>query len=139
MLILNLKNLLKLKGHSDGRIFLMNKMRLSYSKARKLTNGSALMIWFTMIEDLCEALDCEMADLFEYIPDKGRLIPGLVGLIRDPNMRSLAERMENKSAEEIKWLMQKLDEAEEELRKKKEAEELRKKEEKEKGEGAVGL
>jgi hypothetical protein len=63
------------------------------------------------------------------------LIPGLVGLIRDPNMRSLAERLENKSPEEIKWLMQKLDEAEEELRKKKEAEaeELRKK-----GEGAVG-
>jgi hypothetical protein len=85
-----------------------------------------------MIEDLCEALDCKLSDLFEYIPDKGRLIPGLVGLIRDPNMRSLAERLEDKSAEEIKWLMQKMDEAEEELRRMRE-EELRKK-----GEGPVG-
>jgi DNA-binding Xre family transcriptional regulator len=140
MLILNLKNLLKLKGRSDARIFLMSKLKLSYSKARKLTNGSAQFIWFSMIEDLCEELECKITDLFEYIPDKGRLIPGLVGLIRDPNMRSLAERLENKSAEEIKWLMQKLDEAEEELRKKKKEaeEEFRKKEEKEKGEGPVG-
>jgi DNA-binding Xre family transcriptional regulator len=129
MLILNLENLLKLKGHSDGRTFLVNKLKLSYSKARKLTNGSAQLILLSMIEDLCEALDCKLSDLFEYIPDKGRLIPGLVGLIRDPNLRTWAERLEGKTAEEIKWLMQKMDEAEEELRKKKE---------KEKGEGAVG-
>jgi DNA-binding Xre family transcriptional regulator len=99
MLVLNLKDLLKLKGRSDARIFLVSKLKLSYSKARKLTNGSLQMIWIYMIEDLCEELDCKKADLFEYIPDKGRLIPGLVELIRDPNMRTWVERLEDKSVE----------------------------------------
>ena len=131
MLKLNLEYLLKLKNRSDGRIYLVTKKEMPYGKARKLTNGTAKTVAFATIVDLCELLDCKLSDLFEYIPEEGRVIPGLVELIRDPNMRSLAERMEDRSAEEIKWLMQKLDEAEEELRRMKE--ELRKK-----GEGPVG-
>lgn len=126
--------LLKLKCRDDGRTFLVNNKEMSYGKARKLTNGTSKEIAYLTIEDLCDGLDCGIADLFEYIPDKGRLIKGLVPLIRDPNMRSIAERLQDKSPEEIEWFMARFDDLEEEYKRKKEEEQRKR----EGGEGAGG-
>jgi|GEM_PF-3679263 len=111
MLKLNLDLVFKAKCISDGRVFLVNK-NWPYGKARKLTDGTCKGIIFENAEDLCYDLNCGFVDFLEYIPDKGRLIKGLVPLIRNGQGQNWLDRIKDKTPEEITWMMEQLDELE---------------------------
>jgi putative transcriptional regulator len=49
---------------------LSGKVDLSLANLSILKTGKAKAIRFTTLEAICKALDCQPADILEYVPDK---------------------------------------------------------------------
>ena len=49
---------------------LSEKVDLTLSNLSILKTGKATAIRFSTLEALCKALDCQPADILEYVPDK---------------------------------------------------------------------
>jgi putative transcriptional regulator len=50
--------------------YLSKKTEISYNNLSKLIKGETRSISFEIIDKICSALDCEVGDIIEYVPDE---------------------------------------------------------------------
>lgn len=66
MITINIDVMLAKRKMSVGE--LANRVGITMANLSILKNGKAKAVRFSTLEKLCEALDCQPGDLFEYTP-----------------------------------------------------------------------
>jgi putative transcriptional regulator len=67
---LRLRELLKRRGLTQTELQL--RTGLGYSSINAMFHGKTQRVEFATLDSLCEALNCKVGDLLEYVPDKNK-------------------------------------------------------------------
>lgn len=70
MIIMHLEELLEAKGETIYS--LAKKTGIGFQRLHKQNHNRATMIRLDTIDKICEALDCTVGELMEYLPNKKR-------------------------------------------------------------------
>jgi len=68
MIRLKVLDILKKKGRT--KYWLYKQMGMSYQNFNRMVNNETKSIRYENLEILCQILECEPSDLFEYKPDE---------------------------------------------------------------------
>lgn len=74
MLRLDLNRILKIKGIEKRNSYLISRGHSS-TYASHLVNGQIVSISFAKMEQFCIDFNCTPNDLFDFVPDKGQVLP----------------------------------------------------------------